>query len=131
MDWILAYASAVRSPADAIEALRVLPDYLPLPGVIAHTAGYDGAIGTTYLLADRADEAVPYLRRAVSSCFAVQTSLWQIPARLALGMALEKQDARQAACVAYADLLKEWGDAKPRSVSAEEARRRARALRCP
>lgn len=46
------------------------------------------------------------------------------------GQALEERGEKGRACEVYGAVLARWGAAKPRSVTAEEARRRARALGC-
>jgi serine/threonine-protein kinase len=48
-----------------------------------------------------------------------------------LGMAREATGDKDGACRAYASVLARWGSAKPRSVTADEVRAKARALDCP
>jgi TolA-binding protein len=90
----------------------------------------DDAFGMTYLLAGKVDEALPYLERAARSCSALDHPLTQTAAHLHLGTALEARGDRPGACAAYRTVLERWGAAKPRSVSAEAARARSRALGC-
>jgi serine/threonine-protein kinase len=47
-----------------------------------------------------------------------------------LGRALEAKGDRAGACAAYASVVRRWGGAKPRSVTAEDAAARASALKC-
>jgi len=49
---------------------------------------------------------------------------------LLYGRALEERGDRAGACEVYRTLAARWGEARPRSITAEEARRRAAALRC-
>jgi hypothetical protein len=57
-------------------------------------------------------------------------SLLPMMSRLWLGEAREQQGNQAAACDAYAHVLQRWGHASPRSVTADEARRRSDALGC-
>lgn len=82
-----------------------------------------------YLLLDRVDEALPYLRSGAESCPVKAGSPW-IPSWLHHGRGLEKKGVKEGACRAYGRVLDRWGHAKPKSVTADEARARAKALRC-
>jgi eukaryotic-like serine/threonine-protein kinase len=53
-----------------------------------------------------------------------------VRAGLALGQELEAKGDKAGACGAYQKVLERWGQAKPRSVTAEKARQRAAALAC-
>jgi serine/threonine-protein kinase len=90
----------------------------------------DAEVGRVYLMAGRPEEAVPYLRRAAASCTAFAAPVDQTRARLHLGMALEQTNDRDGACSAYRKVLDRWGHAKPRSVTADEARAHATKLGC-
>lgn len=48
-----------------------------------------------------------------------------------LGQVLERKGDQAGACEAYRYVLGRWGNARPRSVIAEEARARSKALGCP
>jgi serine/threonine-protein kinase len=50
---------------------------------------------------------------------------------LDLGQALEATGDATGACGAYRKVLARWGNAKPKSVTADKARARSKALRCP
>jgi serine/threonine-protein kinase len=50
--------------------------------------------------------------------------------RSLLGQALEQQGDTSGACAEYQYVLDRWGNAKPRSWVAEEARARSKALGC-
>jgi serine/threonine-protein kinase len=128
--WALAYRVSARSAADATDALARLPQLSPLPDPLLRTVEIDDAIGVVYLRAGRAGEALPYLKRAGGSCFALD---WPIPHRtslLHLGEALETTGDRAGACSAYTRLVSLWGHARPRSTSAEAARAAVARLRC-
>ena len=47
-----------------------------------------------------------------------------------LGQALERTGEISGACEAYASVIDRWGNASPRSVTAEQARARMKALGC-
>ena len=47
-----------------------------------------------------------------------------------LGRALERTGQREAACASYRRVLDRWGHAKPRSVTADDARARLARLGC-
>ena len=44
---------------------------------------------------------------------------------------LEQKSDRGGACEQYAAILRRWGGAKPRSITADKARARSKALACP
>jgi serine/threonine-protein kinase len=51
--------------------------------------------------------------------------------RLALGDALARTGDTAGACMAYAAVVAQWGKAKPRSVTADAAKRALTKLKCP
>ena len=53
-----------------------------------------------------------------------------VRADLALGQLHEQAGDTAAACARYARVLERWGHARPRSVTADEARMRATKLGC-
>jgi len=126
--WINAYANAVLTKDDASDALAVLSDYLPLPPDRFRDTDDDEAIGRTYLLAGRNEEALPFLRRAARSCEAARYPFQHTWANLELGQALESTDSG-AACAAYRVVFDRWATAS-RSESARVADARRKALSC-
>ena len=126
--WITAYADAVVTKEDAEEALAVLLEYQPLPSDRVRSTSDDEAIGMVFWTAGRVQEAIPYLRRAASSCDAVQFPWHHTWANLELGRALESSDV-SGACAAYRVVVDRWAGA-PRSSSARRAQERRRALGC-
>ena len=91
----------------------------------------DALAGRALLLGGKPAEALPLLRRATANCFALNWPFQHMHALLDLGRAGEQTGARDEACAAYAGVLAKWGTAKPRSVTADEAREGARRLGCP
>jgi serine/threonine-protein kinase len=130
--WTVAYLEPAVDADDAKEALAEMPkfgapmkrwDTEPVNG------GGEGLLGHAYLLAGRVEEAVPWLERGARACVE-PFSLLPMMSRLWLGEAREQQGNQGAACDAYAHVLQRWGHASPRSVTADEARRRSDALGC-
>ncbi|WP_394834909.1 protein kinase [Pendulispora rubella] len=128
--WIISHALAVRTREDADDALRALPEYLPISPPFARDAQVDQAIGRTYLISGDAEKAIPYLRRGAASCNLFEFPFENTWAHLQLGAALEQMGDLPGACAAYDVVLSRWGK-EPRSVSARTARTRHVALRCP
>jgi tetratricopeptide (TPR) repeat protein len=128
--WFWYYGQPAATPADAREALDALPRYSPLPADAADVYG-ERVMGHVLLLAGRVDEAIPHLRRAVSGCLdPLYIPSHQLAAGM-LGEALESRGDVPGACAAYDEVLAHWGNAKPRSVTADAARARAKKLGCP
>ena len=127
--WINGWATIAETPDLAKRAVAGLgemkvPEYTPKTLAI-------GAVGRTYLLAGRIDDALPLLEQAAGSCMALELPVPHTHANLWLGRAREAKGDTAGACKAYAVVLDRWGHATPRSLSADEARARSRALRCP
>jgi tetratricopeptide (TPR) repeat protein len=128
--WVGVYTAVVRSADDAREALAAQPQGLRLPSFEGDVLGAL-RLGRTYLLAGRLDDAIPMLRRAVATCPGAQGDVWfHLQAAEVLGEALEQKGDKDGACGAYAEVLSKWGNAKPRSVSADAARAHAKRLGC-
>jgi serine/threonine-protein kinase len=128
--WVHAYAEYAETPEEATEALAALPRFGAVPPFRPLTAT-NFSIGRTYLLAGKVDEAIPYLTKATKACTPLSYPVPYVRSNLFLGMALAKKGDKPGACAAYAKVLKHWGKAKPRSVSAEQARKLSRELGCP
>jgi serine/threonine-protein kinase len=86
-------------------------------------------IGIALARAGQHARAVPWLRRAASSCRGWSMKRY-VDAHRWLGESLEATGDVKGACDAYGFVVRRWGTAKPRSVTAERAKERARALRC-
>ncbi len=131
LTWTYAFASSAETAEEATEALRVLPEYGPLSSFVQYAGIPDAEVGGTYLLAGRVDEAIAYLTKAVATCVAFRHPFVHTRAALQLGDALERKGNGPAACSAYRKVVERWGNAKPRSLSAEKASARMTALACP
>ncbi|HEY2518445.1 MAG TPA: hypothetical protein VGI39_46570, partial [Polyangiaceae bacterium] len=128
--WVLAYAQAVDSPAEAKDALAKLDELGPLPPFFLTADDIELTVGKVYALAGRLDDAKTHLSRAARHCARLGDPFAHPHAELELGLVDERASDLGGACEAYRAILQQWGDAKPRSVTAERARDRARALAC-
>jgi serine/threonine protein kinase/tetratricopeptide (TPR) repeat protein len=126
--WFYGYAAGTETAGDAAEALEALPAFLPLP-VFTPQSATSAFLGKVYVRAGRLSEAEAPLRAATSSCTAFRFPVEQTRAFFDLGTALEAKEPR-AACDAYATVMTRWGAAKPKSVTAVQAKKRMDALHC-
>jgi serine/threonine-protein kinase len=131
--WVDGYAVGARTPAEASAALAVIPAAKPLVGATYMTPEVAEAIGNVQRLGGRLDEAVPLLERASEACALLDSShaIASTRASLELGLALAERGDGRGACDAYARVLRRWGSAKPRSLTATKAMKESAALRCP
>jgi serine/threonine-protein kinase len=127
--WFSLYAAPAATPAEAREALDALPSFAPLRPLGSRPRDR-GALGAVYALVGDADHAIPELRAAVTWCGASDELLVSMRWRLLLGRMLEQTSDREGACAEYGTILHRWGEARPRSVTADAARVRSKALRC-
>jgi serine/threonine-protein kinase len=125
--------AAAASPAEGVEAVRALPEGVLVDVMYENdlSAARRWAIGHTLLYGGEVDKALPWLERAAHICFSHHGDLFaQMRARLELGQALEQKGDAKGACTAYGLITAQWGHAKPRSVTAEQAKQRMKALHC-
>jgi serine/threonine-protein kinase len=127
--WLHGYAKTVAGPDDARAAMEALPRYEPLPPFRPLTL-VAGDVGRAFLEAGRVDDAIPWLEHAANHCLALSFAFDSTRAHRFLGEAREKKGDKAGACAAYGVVLARWGQAKPRSVTAEIARARSKALGC-
>ena len=118
--WLHGFAAVARSREDAVHALEEAPRFGGIPEFTPHVLG-DAYVGTTYYLAERAADALPYLRRAARSCVAVESPFEHTRVHLVLGQALADTGDRAGACAAWGVVLARWGRARPRSVTADSS----------
>jgi tetratricopeptide (TPR) repeat protein len=128
--WALAYALPADTAEDARVALEALPRFLPLPDPAARHSDIDGPIGRVYFLAGRTEDALPFLRRAATSCVVLDVALEHTKASLYLADALRALGRNEEACARYAVVLSRWGHANRASRTAKAARDAWRELRC-
>jgi serine/threonine protein kinase/tetratricopeptide (TPR) repeat protein len=125
--WLDLWATGVRTPADAREALAALPDGTA-PGFFRGTDLEP--VGRTLLLGGRLEDAITWLEKSAHACNVLKDPFFSTRAHLWLGEAREQKGDKAAACAEYAVVLDRWGHAKPRSVTADEARAHRRTLGC-
>jgi len=127
--WLNAYAGLVRDEEGAREALATKPAS-GIPPFSPNT-GPDEGLGQMFLLTGHPKEALPYLRRTFHSAYGVFYKWMNLRTAIPLGRALEETGDKEGACAAYRLVLERWGDAKPRSTTAEKAKRASLSLGCP
>jgi serine/threonine-protein kinase len=127
--WTEAYAAGVETAGDAAAAFKTMPLDQPLPSESGRWLLLDLHIGKVYALVGKGQEAIGPLTRVARSCAALADPFSTTEARLYLGMALEATGDLRGAAAAYEAVLERWGKARPRSISAEQARARLGALR--
>ena len=134
--WSYAYAATAWTPHEAEEALGALPEFgapatvAPI-GLLPPVGSPDADLGRVELLAGKTDLAITHLTRAVASCDLFASARSHVRAALDLGHAHEAKGQNAAACAAYGAVMAQWGDAKPKSLTATLARARAKELGCP
>ncbi|WP_394843653.1 protein kinase [Pendulispora brunnea] len=90
----------------------------------------DAFEGRIALAAGEYESAVKSLEASVKPCFRLEQPFPNTRAHFWLGQAKEYTGDVAGACNAYGVVLQRWGNAKPRSVTAENAKKRAHALGC-
>jgi tetratricopeptide (TPR) repeat protein len=133
--WVLRWGSIAGGRNDARAALEEEPneaaESAPAPTLLSFYVGFMEAFeGRIRLLAGDAVRAEPLLDAAARSCQGLAQPFLNTRAHLWLGMAHEELEHTREACEAYGVVRRRWGQAVPRSVTAEEAARRGRALGC-
>lgn len=125
--WASAYARASETRDEALAALAKLDSLrIVLPPTLR---SYD--ISRVLFLAGRGQEARPGLERLAKRCSdrLLNPRNW-LRSHLYLGELDEQAGNKTSACAHYAKVLERWGHAKPKSVTADEARAHATKLGC-
>jgi serine/threonine-protein kinase len=125
--WALAYALGVERADEAAEALAARPADARWSILVGPV---DAALGQALWLGGQRDEAMPHLTRAFTRCDRFPAIFQMTRASLLYGRALEALGDRSRACEVYRALVTRWGEARPRSLTAAEAGRRATTLGC-
>jgi serine/threonine-protein kinase len=128
--WITAWAAPASTRQEARAAIEALPGFGVVPPFNPNLPA-EALVGHAYLLAERVDDAVGLLRSGSAACTLLAEPIASTRAWAELGGALESKGDVAGACAAYRVVLDRWGKAKPRSVTADKARTRVTALRCP
>jgi serine/threonine-protein kinase len=125
--WLYIYGENVRSPTDAAVALTAYEQEVP-PSDWASTSI---TLASAYMLAGRPAEARAIFQKTGGACTLATETRATMTERLLRGRLDEQDGNKPSACSHYAKILEHWGHAKPRSVTADEARARSKALDCP
>jgi eukaryotic-like serine/threonine-protein kinase len=125
--WLQAYPYGVVGADEARDALAALDRY---GGVPPFRPQASALIGRVYLLAGRLEEAMPWLEADARCCDALNRPFDHVHAVYWLARGYEAKGDVASACASYSDVLDCWGDARPRSVTADDARKHAKALHC-
>jgi eukaryotic-like serine/threonine-protein kinase len=127
--WVAAWGMPAGSADQAAAALTALPT-LGGPPVFLPTYPATAPLGKVRLLAGDAAGAVEPLRRATATCTVLDEPIGYQHAWQDLGAALRATGDTAGACAAYGEVLARWGRAKPKSVTADDARAARKALGC-
>lgn len=127
--WAQLYAGFAETLDEAKDALEKQNDFLPLPPDSRRTSSFDAELGKTYALAGHHDDdALPPLHHVTKACIALGQPILQTRSFYFLGMALENKGDLDGAKKAYQVVIDRWGNAKPKSVTAEAAKKRLKVL---
>jgi serine/threonine-protein kinase len=127
--WILVYVDGIETAAEAATARGALGD-AEAPQSGAGEGAVTFSMAEFAMLEGRVADARVPLELLTRSCTALVRPIEQTRAFELLGEVDEEQGDRDAACSAYRTVLSRWGNAKPRSVTADKARARAKGLGC-
>ncbi len=126
--WSLRHALTARDEASAKAALALRPE------TTLRSANYDqhewAYTGRALLRAGEYEEAIPWLEKASRVCRPLTRPFLLTRTHAWLGEALEGAGRAKEACAPYAAVLRRWGSAKPRSLTADAVRKRAAAIGC-
>ena len=128
LTWSNGYGAPAETESEAREAIATMPRELSPVMATGRWMAVDLNRGKTYVLAGEHDKALEPLRRAARSCSALVDPMSFVLARFYLGMALEGTGSVDGARAAYGEVLTHWGKARPKSVTAERAKARLKAL---
>ncbi len=127
--WASAYGGLLETAEQAKAALAAMPAR-QTPALRAGANPWmDLRIGKCQALAGKSRQAIVPLRRLARSCDVLAHPMLVVQAHYFLGLALEQTANLEGARKAYETVMKYWGKARPRSLTAEKARARLAALR--
>ncbi len=125
---LLGLVGPAETPAEGATAKKRLADLMPLPMELRYDGNF--IVAKAEFLANDLDSAIPALRRAAGACYVLDQPTDVARAQLMLGDALSARGDVSGACAAYGSVVERWGSAKPRSVSAEIAKKSMGRLPC-
>ena len=126
-----AWRTIFGRPKTEREAKRAIAELPAFGRLTWETNDGDAWTGKALLLAGETDRALAVLQAAIRQCSGIYDPFEYVRRSLFLGQAREAKHDESGACEAYAFVLKRWGNAKPKSVMADEAKKRSKALGCP
>ena len=124
--WVAVYGGNVYFDRDAKVAVENLPT--PLDTTWMGRFQYAPWLGVALFHAGRLDEAAPVLEHVDRGCDGLQDPIARTRSLVVLGQLREKRGDVAGARAAYEKVLARWGTARPRSITADEARKRLAAL---
>jgi eukaryotic-like serine/threonine-protein kinase len=128
--WALTYADSIETPAEAKEAIDLLPSSLGTAGRHDQKEAFvRAALGNAFLLAGKADEALPHLESAGNACNWLNWPVKHTRSLLHLGQAHQALGQTENACEAYQRVVARWGTA-PKSATRDIAKAQLKALGC-
>jgi eukaryotic-like serine/threonine-protein kinase len=130
--WLAAWARPAETREEAERALaqRPRPERPLVQNLFKEEAYVHYHAAKVDLLAGRVDRALPPLEDAAANCRAFEDPFEALQLQRYLAEAREAKGDTAGACAAWQRVIDRWGAAKPRSVTAERARERRRALGC-
>jgi serine/threonine-protein kinase len=128
ISWSTVYGTGVATEDEAKAAREAMPKQRSRAVDSGRWPAIDLAAGRTLALAGAFAEALAPLRRVTSSCLVLADPVARTWAELYLGTALEGTGDKEGARAAYGKVVERWGKAKPRSITADKAKKRLAAL---
>jgi eukaryotic-like serine/threonine-protein kinase len=129
-EWAAGQAPRARTREEALGVLAAQPARSPSTGQPYFLWTIESQAAELAVRSGEPARELPLLREVAGACTALYDPFRHTRSQLWLGQALESTGDQVGACQAYDVVLARWGKAKPRSVTAEDARRRAHALGC-
>jgi serine/threonine-protein kinase len=127
--WTENFAMAAMTTVEARRALAERPPG-PARGPVRLSRRLAVYAAEVEGLGGELEAAIPHLEQSVARCDLLDLSWERMRSAMILGSLREKGGDRKLACKAYDIVLRAWGAARPRSITAEAARARAKALHC-
>lgn len=125
--WALVYGSFAETREEAVAAKALMPT-ISEPPLAQRSLRFDFAAGKVLALSGDTSHAVDHLRRVTDACFGLSEPQLRVRAHYYLGLAMEGSGDKAGAAKAYRFVVTQWGDARPRSVTAEKAKARLSAM---
>jgi eukaryotic-like serine/threonine-protein kinase len=127
--WFMAYAALADTPEEARVALANKPKDFSR-SIFFRFDHATAVLGRLEWLASNPEAARPLLEEATTSCNAFRFPFLHTRALHALGAILQAEGEKDSACAAFQKVIDRWGKATPRSITADDARKRMAELGC-